>query len=195
MEASLMPRISKRLIDTAPLKDTDYFIWDSDMPGFGLRVMASGKKSFMVQYRHGGRTRRVTFGRAGVMTPDEARKEARNLLTVAGKGASPADDIQNYRKTPTVADICDRFMTEYVPTHCKASTESEYQRAMDLFIKPTQDHGYHPNRDCQAAPRLPIQALSGEPDLGRPLRHVQSVRDLGLEARRFQPLPPCEEVR
>lgn len=131
-----MPRISKRLIDTAPLKDTDYFIWDSDMPGFGLRVMASGKKSFMVQYRHGGRTRRVTFGRAGVMTPDEARKEARELLTAAGKGASPADDIQKYRKTPTVADICDRFMTEYVPTHCKTSTEKEYQRAMDLFIKP-----------------------------------------------------------
>lgn len=131
-----MPRISKRLIDTAPLKDTDYFIWDSDMPGFGLRVMASGKKSFMIQYRHGGRTRRVTFGRAGIMTPDEARKEARELLTAAGKGASPADNIQNYRKTPKVADICDRFMTEYVPTHCKASTEKEYQRAMDLFIKP-----------------------------------------------------------
>ena len=79
-----MARITKRLIDTTKPKDTDYFIWDSDMPGFGLRVMKTGKKSYMVQYRHGGRTRRVTFGRVGIMTPDEARKEARELLTAAG---------------------------------------------------------------------------------------------------------------
>ncbi len=132
-----MPRISKRLIDAAKPKDTDYFIWDSEMPGFGLRVMKSGKKSYMVQYRHGGRTRRITFGRVGIMTPDEARQKARELLTAAGKGDNPADDIEKYRETPSVADICDRFMKEYVPTHCKKSTEKEYKRAMDLFIKPT----------------------------------------------------------
>ena len=131
-----MPRITKRLVDSTTPKDTDYFVWDSDMPGFGLRVMKSGKKSYMVQYRHGGRTRRVTFGRAGVMTPEEARKEARELLTAAGKGDNPADDIQKYRATPTVSDICDRFMREYVPTHCKESTRKEYKRAVELFIKP-----------------------------------------------------------
>ncbi len=132
-----MARITKRLIDTIKPKNTDFFIWDSDMPGFGLRIMKTGKKSYMVQYRHGGRTRRVTFGRVGIMTPDEARKEARELLTAAGKGANPADDIQKYRATLIVSEICDRFMDTYVPIHCKETTAKEYQRAMDLFIKPS----------------------------------------------------------
>lgn len=131
-----MARITKRLVDSAKPKDKDYFLWDSDMPGFGLRIMKTGKKSYMVQYRHGGRTRRVTFGRVGVMTPEEARSEARDLLTAAGKGDNPADNIQKYRETPTVADICKRFMTEYVPTRCKETTRKEYQRAVDLFIDP-----------------------------------------------------------
>lgn len=195
-----MARISKRLVDTAKPKDKDYFIWDGDMPGFGLRIMKSGKKSYMVQYRHGGRTRRVTFGRVGIMTPDEARKEARDLLTAAGKGANPADDIQKYRTTPTVANICERFMGEYVPTHCKESTAKEYQRAMDLFIQPAigprkitdisrteiaKLHYDHRDKPYQANRTLGVLSVMFNqceiwglrPDGSNPCRHVKKYQE------------------
>ena len=195
-----MARITKRIIDNAKPKDKDYFIWDRDMPGFGLRVMTTGRKSFMVQYRHGGRTRRVTFGRVGIMTPDEARTEARTLLTAAGKGDNPADDIQKYRETPTVSKICERFMSEYVPTHCKETTAKEYQRAVDLFIGPAMGPRkitdisrsdiaklHHDYRDKPYQANRTLGVLSVifnqceiwglRPDGSNPCRHVKKYRE------------------
>ena len=75
-----MPKLNKRVVDAARPKQSDYIIFDKELPGFGLRVLPSGKKSYLVQYRAGGRTRRYTFGRHGPMTPEEARKEATSLL-------------------------------------------------------------------------------------------------------------------
>jgi len=53
-----MANITKRTVDSLKARDTDYFIWDDDLAGFGVRVMRSAKKSYVVQYRSGGRTRR-----------------------------------------------------------------------------------------------------------------------------------------
>lgn len=79
-------RLTKRIVDGATPADKDYFIWDDDLSGFGLRVMRSGRRSYVIQYRSGGRTRRLTFAKHGVMTPDEARKMARELLVDVAKG-------------------------------------------------------------------------------------------------------------
>ena len=68
-----MPRLSKRVVDAAAPAEKDYFIWDEDIPGFGLRVLPSGVKTYIVQYRSGGRTRRLRVGRHGVLAPEKAR--------------------------------------------------------------------------------------------------------------------------
>ena len=48
-----MPKLTKRIVDAAEAQATEYFVWDSDIPGFGLRVLPSGRKGYVVQYRAG----------------------------------------------------------------------------------------------------------------------------------------------
>jgi len=43
-----MARLSKRTVDAAKVTGKEHFLWDDEMPGFGLRVLASGRKSYAV---------------------------------------------------------------------------------------------------------------------------------------------------
>ena len=66
--------LTKRVVDAAEKKDKRYYLWDSELSGFGLRVETSGAKTFIVRYRAegGGRSaaqRFVTVGRYGPLTP------------------------------------------------------------------------------------------------------------------------------
>ena len=75
-----MAKLSKRTVDAAESRDKDYVIWDDDLPGFGLRVFVSGKRSYVIQYRSAGCSRRYTIGLHGVWTPETARQEAKVQL-------------------------------------------------------------------------------------------------------------------
>ncbi len=88
-----MPKLTKRQIDHPTPRDKDYFVFDSELKGFAVRVLNSGVKTFLVQYRSGGRTRRVKIGRYGALTAEEARIEARKLLGEVAKGNHPAETI------------------------------------------------------------------------------------------------------
>ncbi|WP_298850898.1 Arm DNA-binding domain-containing protein [uncultured Ruegeria sp.] len=68
-----MPKLTKRAVEALPVEAKDYFVWDSQIAGFGVRVMPSGAKTYQAQYRKGGRTRRVSIGRHGKITVDEWR--------------------------------------------------------------------------------------------------------------------------
>ena len=54
-----MPKLTKRTIDATEPQAMEFFLWDEGIPGFGLRVMPSGGKSFVVQFRAGRRARRM----------------------------------------------------------------------------------------------------------------------------------------
>lgn len=131
-----MTKLTKRTVDALQPKSKDYFIWDTQIAGFGVRIMPSGAKTYQAQYRRGGRTRRVSVGRHGKITVDEARKLAKEIMGQVAKGENPAEDISQHRKAPTIAALCERFFESHVMERCKPSTQGEYRRAIDLFINP-----------------------------------------------------------
>ncbi len=93
-ELDLVAKLSKRTVDQAQPSAKDLFLWDDELLGFGLRVFAPGRKSYVVQYRAAGRTRRFTIGPHGAWAPDTARLEARILLGRVAQGENPAEERQ-----------------------------------------------------------------------------------------------------
>jgi hypothetical protein len=74
-----MPRLTQKLIESLrPDENQDYIVFDETVPGFGVRVFPSGRKSYLIQYRVQKRSRRYTLGNCNILTPLEARKRARS---------------------------------------------------------------------------------------------------------------------
>ena len=84
-------KLNKRAIDRATYQGpgADYR-WQTDLPGFGLRIYPSGRKSFVVTYRCRGRQRFFTLGRYGELTLHEAYTMALEALGQARRGEDPA---------------------------------------------------------------------------------------------------------
>ncbi len=132
-------KITKRAVDAAKPADTDTYLWDTDLSGFGLKVSPAGGKVYLFQYRLGGRkgrTRRVTIGRHGSpWTPESARKEAKRLLGEVGAGHDPAEKRAQARRDPTVSELCDLYLAEGCTTK-KASTLETDRSNIERHIKP-----------------------------------------------------------
>lgn len=131
-----MSKITIRSAKALKPKVTETFLWDSELRGFGLRCSPQGKKVFILQYRQNGRTRRMSLGNFGALTPSEAREIAQRHLGNVARGEDPSGDLQRERRAPNVSALCDRFMAEHVALRCKPTTEREYRRACELYIKP-----------------------------------------------------------
>ena len=105
-------KLTKRVLDGVKLNASrDVFMWDDDLPGFGLRMKPSGVRSFIVQYRNGaGASRRLTLGKFGVLTPDQARKVAKQTLAEVARGGDPAEKRSQDRNAMTIRQLCHAYL-------------------------------------------------------------------------------------
>jgi len=128
--------LTKRAVDQIEPSARDAIHFDSRLGGFGLRVAPSGRKTFIVQYRSGGRTRRVALGSFGRLTCDEARNLAKQILGAVARGEDPSHERNELRRAPTVTQLADRFLDQHVATRCKPRTAVDYRHAIKTYILP-----------------------------------------------------------
>src|SRR5262245_63978991 len=133
-------RITKRFVDSLKSTAEDRFVWDDTLIGFGVRVQPTGGKSYVVKYRAGSGggapTRRVTLGRVGTLTPNEARALARKTLAAVAHGSDPAAVKAAERRASTLRELAGIFLAEHVEAKRKPSTAAHYRSLLEKVVLP-----------------------------------------------------------
>lgn len=134
MAERLTDQLVRRL--PAPTKGSAV-TWDEAVKGFGVCVTAAGSKSFVVNYRRktDGRERRIVVGAYPDWGVAAAREEAKRLKRQVDGGGDPLGTLQAGRAAPTVADLCARFIDEYLPRK-RPSTQKSYRQQIASEILP-----------------------------------------------------------
>lgn len=154
-------RITKRSVESIPLpaEGKRDHIWDDKLKGFGVMVTSSGSRSYLVQYRMGGRgsrTQTITIGRHGSpWTADMAREHAADLLEQIRKGIDPK-----------AAEAAKRLREE---SERRDKDVLAFSRYADLFIKRhAVKKGLRSTPDIEAVFRRDLRPRFGD----------RSIRDL-----------------
>jgi integrase len=110
MAMRLNDRSVRKLIATATRRRD---VWDTVLPGFGVRVSPGGECSYVVRYRVNGRLRRMTIGSRKHVTLSKAREAAHDALGAARFGKDPAAQKIEARQAETFAELA----REYIERH------------------------------------------------------------------------------
>lgn len=131
-----MPKLTKRIVEAAMPKDKEFYVWDTEIPGLGLRVLPSGRRQYIVQYRAGRRSRRLSLGPSTILSAEQARSQAICILADVRSGNDPAEDRDENRKALLVRELAERFDEQHISVRLKAMTAQEYRRALKKIILP-----------------------------------------------------------
>ena len=198
--ANRIPKLTRRAVEALKANGADTVYWDGELTGFGVRVRKSGRKNYVLQTRVRGKLRWFTIGQHGRITPDEARVAALEILAQAKSGIDPRDADARRKAEPVMTELGKRFLEEYVPTHCKPSTQGEYRRSVELFIDPAigemriaeverkdiaklhfdlRDKPYQANRTLGVLSKMfSLAEIWGlRPDGSNPCRHVKRYKE------------------
>ena len=131
-------RISGRTV-AALAVEKDTVFWDSELSGFGVRVYPTGSKFYVVQTRADGKAgKRVTVGRHGVLTADEARRRAALIISRIKAGEEPvAEPMESVPEDcPTIGELAREWLEKHVDPRCKPKTRQMYRLMVDRHLVP-----------------------------------------------------------
>src|SRR6476646_1446629 len=95
----------------------DKIVFDVEVPGFGVRVRAGGRRTWIAQYRIGRISRRITIGKTLAMPEAKARKQAKDIFAKVQLGDDPQAD--RYRKIDDAQQTFDKMVDQYLDQHAR----------------------------------------------------------------------------
>lgn len=138
-----MPKmhLTKTSVTNAEPKTERYDLFDTKLTGFGVRITPNGVKTFFVLYRvgDGGRSakqRRLTLGKFGVLTTEEARELADSHLSSLRFDADPVTAKAKRRATIRVKELAERFLESHVNAKRKPTTAAHYADVLNRIVVP-----------------------------------------------------------
>jgi len=196
----LQAKITKTFVDgvAPPPAGKQEIHWDTEIKGFGLRVTPQ-RKTYVVQHRVRGRTVRVTLGLHGRMTPDQARRAARETLGDMVKGTNP----NQQKRTERVAGVTlAEVYAEYAASRkLAAGTRHSYDRAMNGGFKDWRDSPVTAINREMVLRRFEQLSVKSEAQTNQKFRFLRALLNFAME--RFQtaegepliPSNPCNVLK
>ena len=136
-ERAMPERLTDAIVKRTGAGDRPQVIsWDADVKGFGLRVTNRGAKSFILDYRIGGRQRRITIGSYPDWSVAAARTEAGNLKREVDLGRDPMGERHAERAAPTLRDLWDRYRRDHLPRKA-ARSQADETMMWEQLVLPT----------------------------------------------------------
>ena len=169
--------------------------WDEDVKGLGLRVSASGRKTWVLMYRVRGdkRLRRATLGTYPTLTLADAHDQARTDLRAAAKGRDPASERKAERQAETFGELAEDFIERYAKKRKRSWFKD--RQALDRDLLPRFRH-----RKAANIKRREVIALLEEiADRGAPvganrtLEIIRRIYNWGIE-QEIVTVNPCQRI-
>lgn len=128
-------KLTKAFVDKAkpPLNKDQIFYRDDELKGFALRITAGGVKSFVVETLINNKVRRMTLGKYGRLTTEQARKEAKGLLGSIARGINPIAEKQAQKiKGTTLKQAFEDYLK--ARKSLKQTTITDYERVLKQVV-------------------------------------------------------------
>ncbi|MBP6057819.1 MAG: integrase family protein [Nitrosomonas sp.] len=126
-------KLTKTFVDSIPYPERGQaFYRDSEIKGFGLRVGAT-TKVYIAESKVNGSSVRVTIGKHGIYTTEQARSQAKELLLMMSKGINPNDQAREQKtRSMTLQHVFQDFLT--ARKALKPRTIYDYSRIMSTYL-------------------------------------------------------------
>ena len=130
-------KLTDRLLKNLKTEGTVQEFWDQSFPGsFGVRIMKSGRKTFMFLYRTDGRRRRMKLGVYPALSLAQARSHAFKLLGAVQRGEDPAEERRQERQAGTFEELAELYLERHAKPNKKPASIKEDTRILNTYLLP-----------------------------------------------------------
>ena len=137
MEPKLLIKITNRSVGKLVPPERGYIIgWDRSLKGFGCRVTAAGVRSFILNYRINGAEKRLTLGRYGALSADQARELAAAWLAGVSKGVDPARERHDRTNRPLFFEVAEWYIERHAKPRKSPTAAKEDERKLRSALIP-----------------------------------------------------------